>query len=255
MFIPFFTILNGLIVANILLIVSAISVTVWVLSAEMYNYIAKGRSLTKDDLLYIYTGRVISLLDGYIKNKILNDKIEATESMVNLISLVNKWNYGTLTFITNKYGPSIDLFKETLSGRTLGVINSGSDQDIQDLIDALSDFLRYMSLSSLKKLDDINNLIGKLPEIKFIKFSSLDHVKLYLYNRPNIIRLVPAICVSLLSAFYTKTYWEWHTESFVTLAILIIGLIYANADKLFSIEETKSKINSKAQSASISFKR
>lgn len=233
----------------------AISFFSYFISDEYYKYLKKTHILSNTDLLYVYTGRVSSLLDGYIENRSLNERNKAIELMEKIINLVNKWHYGNITFIRNQFGASIDLFKENFSSKTLGVINAGNEDDLKLLFDVLSDFQSYLINPSITDLISINELIEPLPEIEFIPFSNSDRVKLYLYNRPNIIRIVPAIGASLFFSYYSSIEWEWSVKEIIPVVILLFVSIYAQADKLFSIEKRKSDIESKAQSAGINFNR
>jgi len=233
----------------------AISFFIYFISDEYYKYLEKRHRLSNTDLLYVYTGRISSLLDGYIENRSLNEKNNAIELMEKIIDLVNKWYYGNITFIRNQFGVTIDLFKENFSSKTLGVINAGNDDDLKLLFDALSDFQSYLISPSIKDLISINELMEPLPEIEFIPFSNSDRVKIYLYNRPNIIRIVPAIGASLFFSYYSFMEWEWSVKEIIPVVILLFVSIYAQADKLFSIEKRKSDIESKAHSAGINFNR
>lgn len=195
--------------ADIFLIIGVSSLVTYFITLKVHESIRKKRGFTNEDLTYVFTGRVISLLNIYIEHGRLKDRSEAIESMMELISLVNKWTYGNLTFITNQFGPTISLFKEMLTSRPLGIIKLGNKKERTALIAILSDFLRYLKLPSLEKLNKINDLLNNLDEKTIAKFNPRDVIVYWILSRnPIFLGLIMATAGASSVWYYSISQFE-----------------------------------------------
>lgn len=222
-----------------------------IISDKTYEWMNEKRKLTNEDLLFIYTVRLVNLLDGYMKNNISNNRKKATDLMEYIIEIVNTWNYGNLRLIKESFGNSIDSFKINLNRLILGVISRGSHQDLDILFKALSDFLKYMNDPSIMKLNEVNKLILQLPEIEFIKLNRMDGIKYWFYDNPNYLRFISAFVAiaifNFIGIFYVKmNFYDLYGYTAAIFVAVLLGV-----DKILSLDKKIASMNEKRLRAGI----
>lgn len=211
----------------------------FMLAGTKQTQIQKKFSLSDNELLFLRTYETKHYLDLYQKESSTRReyyKELVMKSVQQVISYLNRWDYGNIPLTKTIIGDKVDLLKNNFSRLVYPNLAIDSDSELLIMPAILSDFSRFILKPTIEQLESINKLIEKLPYKEYREKGYKERIKSYLYSNPSLFRLGFSSLITIILATIT---YSMHFELawIVTICVASFWGTMANFDKLFNIEK------------------
>lgn len=186
------------------LIASTITIVVLiVVESKITEKLSKIRDelgLYQNDVEFLLFFETYKSYQSYVKsneNKKRFFKVQTIKKTNEIIELVEAWDSGNNPVSGWILETPLSLFKENLKRLLLPNIAKGEKVETELLI-IFENLCIFSVKPSLEKLKNINELIGKLPYIKYEKLSSRQKATKFLQSKPTICRLIFASIITII---------------------------------------------------------
>lgn len=125
----------------------------------------------------------------FLKEKIIEDTYE-------IVEIIKGWNAADNPISAWIMGKQISLFKDNISRLLLPNVASGTsvENEVLHIFRILCQFILDPNLDGLEKL---NELIGKLPYLKYENLSSRQKAVKFLYSKPTLFRVIFGLIITV----------------------------------------------------------
>jgi len=210
------------------------------LTSRKISRIDSELGLTEQENLYMMSYDASLNIDSYVKEENKRRKTYfrklALKSVKKIVKKVNTWNYGNINLIKDIIGNQIDLLKNNMERLLLSNVAKGDEATLTEISKILIEFCKYVLSPSVKKLNDLNNMIKELPYTKYEVSTAKQRFKKYFHDRPRFCRLLFAsVIVGSVIAVMLST----GQDVGLTIAVAVACLwgAIASFDKIFRFKE------------------
>jgi hypothetical protein len=153
-----------------------------------------------------------------------------------LLDLIEDWNYGDIRLAVNWFGEKIYLLKDNMKRLILPTIINGREKELWQVYQSLNEFCMYLHSPSVKKLDELNNTIIKIPFKEYKDLYKMDKLRAFFQNKPRISRLFFSFSVTLVVIVVL-----WNLEGkwglIIAVGVACFWGAFSGFDKIFRLKE------------------
>lgn len=188
-----------------------------------HKRIKKECSYDNIKLDFIHAYESLIFYDKFLSNNILVDKKDSIENLDKSLNIINKWDYGNISFIYNNYKAYIDFIQNEFKSVLVQMINSKDDNKITEvsiLLHNFCEFLLYKNENLLRIFYD--NAIQYKEIILEYEITFKEKMGMYIKNH-QVISQLAFTSIFLYVVFYLGTKYGATKIELLFLYITIIG--------------------------------
>jgi len=196
--------------------------------------------LHRDERIYLRAYETFTTIDSYLKESQPKRKLYfkrlALQNTEELTEIVGGWKYGNVRLVANLIGDKIDLLKDNMKRLILSNVAKGDEGALKKTSEILMELCKYIHSPSLEKLDELNDMIEKIPFKEYKYLTKKERMRSYFYSRPRIFRLLFASGITIFIAVVLYCLGQ-NIGLIVAVCVTCFWGSFAGFDKIFKIEE------------------
>ena len=240
---PEYPLEGSLITASLILFPT--SVIAFMLLSDKISKIRDELGLHREEHIYLraYETRKnigVLLTESNPKRKLYFKKL-TLESVQEMTKDVEGWKYGNVRLVSKLVGNEIDLIKDNMRRLVLSNVARGDDETVlKKISEILIELCKYIHSPSVKRLSELNIMIGKLPFKEYKFLTKKEKIGEYFYGKPRMFRLLFAFIVTTTLIVVLLCLGQ-NIGVIFAVAVPTFWGAFAGFDKIFRLKEERSK--------------
>ena len=202
--------------------------------------ISRELDLSTEEQFYLNTYETHENIEAFLEEsnprRKLYFKKQALENVRKMMRIVKKWRYGHIPLISKLVGNQIDLIKDNMRRLVLSNVAEGDETTLKKVSDILIGLCKYIYSPSIEELNELNDVIAKLPFKEYEHLTRKGRLCEYFYNKPRTSRLLFAfgIATSISVVMYFSAQNIGATGA---VGVTSFWGAFAGFDKIFNLKK------------------